>query len=213
MQKAWEEFRQTTDPLAVWLDRATVEGPEAWVTKDDLLNAYNRECAKDGRPYLTKKAIAQALKRLRPNITDGQKMVNRKSSTIWKGIGLKSPDDPGGGEPDASTVSTVSTVSSTCYEKEESASEDIGTATQNNREKPFKPFKPSDPGGEATPRGGVRLTTEQAERVQCLIAEGMSAKQARIAVLAPTTRSGAGARYARELMPMLEALRIRRGAV
>ncbi len=43
MQKAWEEFRQTTDPLAVWLDRITVEGPGAWVGKDGLLNACNRE--------------------------------------------------------------------------------------------------------------------------------------------------------------------------
>ena len=59
MQKAWEGFRQTTDPLAVWLDRATVEGLEAWVTKDDLLNACNREGAKNGRPYLTKQAMTQ----------------------------------------------------------------------------------------------------------------------------------------------------------
>ena len=60
MQKAWEEeFRQTTDPLAVWLERSTVEGPEAWVAKDDLLNACNREGAKDGRPNLTEQAMTQ----------------------------------------------------------------------------------------------------------------------------------------------------------
>ena len=59
MQKAWEEFRQTTDPLAVWLERSTVEEPEAWVAKDDPLNAYNREGAKDGRSNLTKQAMTQ----------------------------------------------------------------------------------------------------------------------------------------------------------
>ena len=60
MQKAWEEFRQTTDLLAVWLDSAAVEGPEAWVAKDDdLLNAGNREGAKDGRPNLTKQAMTR----------------------------------------------------------------------------------------------------------------------------------------------------------
>jgi hypothetical protein len=60
MQKAWEEeFRQTTDPLAVWLERSTVEGPEAWVAKDDPLNAYNPEGAKDGGPNLTKQAMTQ----------------------------------------------------------------------------------------------------------------------------------------------------------
>jgi hypothetical protein len=60
MQKAWEEeFRQTTDPLAVWLERSTVEGPEAWVAKDDPLNAYNPEGTKDGGPNLTKQAMTQ----------------------------------------------------------------------------------------------------------------------------------------------------------
>ena len=50
---------ETSDPLAVWLERSTVEGPEAWVAKDDLLNAYNREGAKDGRPNLTEQAMTR----------------------------------------------------------------------------------------------------------------------------------------------------------
>jgi hypothetical protein len=59
MRKAWEEFGRTTDPLAVFLERSTVEGPEARVAKGDLLDAYNREGAKDGRPNLTKRAMTQ----------------------------------------------------------------------------------------------------------------------------------------------------------
>jgi len=50
---------ETTDLLAVWLDRSTLEGPEAWVAKDDLPNACNREGAKDGGPNLTKQTMTQ----------------------------------------------------------------------------------------------------------------------------------------------------------
>jgi putative DNA primase/helicase len=159
MVRAWREFRQTTDPMAVWLDRATVEDPDAWTAKDELAKAYNAECARAGRASLSKKAIAQALKRLRPNITDGQKMVGGRSWTVWKGIGLRSeePDPDGSGAAtssrdhgtnsgEGSTFSRVSMDSPNCFEKvdpplQEGRGEGEG-ATNNNGEKPFKPFKP-----------------------------------------------------------------------
>jgi putative DNA primase/helicase len=158
MAEAWQEFRETTDPMAVWLDRWTVEEPDAWTPKDVLARAYNDDCARTGRAALSKKAIAQALKRLRPHITDGQKMVSGKSQTVWRGLGLRSPVPPdgatSGSEHDTKgdeslTVSTVSTVSTNCLqqEKDEESTDDRGEegATNNNGEKPFKPFKPFKP--------------------------------------------------------------------
>jgi P4 family phage/plasmid primase-like protien len=44
MRQASEEFRQTTDPLAVWLERYTVEHPDAMIAKDALVQAYNADC-------------------------------------------------------------------------------------------------------------------------------------------------------------------------
>ena len=107
----------------------------------------------------SKKAIAQALKRLRPNITDGQKMVGGRSWTVWRGIGLRSeePDPDGSGAAtssrdhgtnsgERSTFSRVSMDYPYCFEKvdppkEEDRGEGEG-APNNNRKKPFKPFKP-----------------------------------------------------------------------
>ena len=43
MQEAWAEFRQTTDPLAVWLEKRTIDSPDAFVPKRALLTAYNSE--------------------------------------------------------------------------------------------------------------------------------------------------------------------------
>jgi phage/plasmid-associated DNA primase len=40
MKQAAMEFRQTTDPLAVWLDHATIQGPEVFVAKDVLYSFF-----------------------------------------------------------------------------------------------------------------------------------------------------------------------------
>jgi len=39
---ALDEFRRTTDPLAVWLDQYTVERPDAMLPKDQLRSAYTQ---------------------------------------------------------------------------------------------------------------------------------------------------------------------------
>jgi len=44
MQEAHEEFRAMTDPVSVWLSQNTVEGAEAYVSKDILAKAYNEFC-------------------------------------------------------------------------------------------------------------------------------------------------------------------------
>jgi putative DNA primase/helicase len=180
MQEAWAEFRQTTDPLAVWLDRATISGPDAYVTKDDLINAYNRSAAADGRPVLTKKAMAQALHRLRPNVTDDQRTVNGKPKVrCWVGIGLKAPESPdpnGGGDTSGSEGdqhggkdgagsqhSQVSQDSSNCFEKVVvDGSGGVGeeeVVTHNNRKKPVKPVNPvTDPHAPTRAETGSEAT-------------------------------------------------------
>jgi putative DNA primase/helicase len=111
MQEAWEEFRAMTDPVSVWLGKATVEYAEAIVPKSKLLDAYNHHCDERGHAGMTSKAFSQAVKRLRPNISDAQRTVGGKVVWCWIGLGLKSsdPDPPSGGgsnppgqDPDAS---------------------------------------------------------------------------------------------------------------
>ncbi|MBI1743550.1 hypothetical protein HYR54_10865 [Candidatus Acetothermia bacterium] len=98
MRGAWEEFRAMTDPVAVWLDRATVEHPDAMVTKDGLLSTYNAATRQEGGPTMTRQAFGRALRRLRPNIQEAQRKIAGKLQWVWLGLGLKSKDDAHGAD-------------------------------------------------------------------------------------------------------------------
>lgn len=89
MRDAWHEFRESTDPMAVWLDTRAIEGPDLMVAKSELLMAYNTYAGHDQRPATSKKAFGQALKRLRPKIGEGQRIIAGSSTWVWLGIGLK----------------------------------------------------------------------------------------------------------------------------
>jgi putative DNA primase/helicase len=90
VQQAAEEFRQTTDPLAVWLERQTIEHPDAMIAKDALVQAYNADCDQAGRPRMSKNAFGQALRRLRPHLEEAQRLwEGRQQVWVWRGLGLK----------------------------------------------------------------------------------------------------------------------------
>jgi P4 family phage/plasmid primase-like protien len=90
MQQAAEEFRQTTDPLAVWLERHTTEHGDAVIAKDALVQAYNADCDRAGRSRVSKNAFGRALRRLRPRLEDAQRFwEGREQVWVWLGIGLK----------------------------------------------------------------------------------------------------------------------------
>ena len=118
MRDAWEEFRQMTDPLAVWLENFTVEHPSAFVAKRDLLSEYNAHCERSGRGGMTNQAFGRAFRRLKPHIEDGQREVNGKPKTwVWLGLGLRRTDpDPSGGGVAQSQDSRDSRDSSNCFE-------------------------------------------------------------------------------------------------
>ena len=93
VKAAWNEFYATTDPLAVWLERFTVDDPDAHITKKDLRLAYNSECERRGRPSMNNKQFGQALRRVRPAIEDAQRVVNGKYQWCYIGIGLCHPSN------------------------------------------------------------------------------------------------------------------------
>lgn len=90
MKAALVDFRQTTDPLAVWLENHTVDDVEAFVSKEALNNAYNARCAQDGRPLMSTNGFGRNLKQLRPDLDDRQRTTEGKLRWCWIGIGLKS---------------------------------------------------------------------------------------------------------------------------
>jgi putative DNA primase/helicase len=95
---AWRDFHSTTDPLAVWLDRYTIDDADCYVTKQALRVAYNAAVERDGRPAMTAKAFGQAIYKLRPNVEEAQRTVGGKYQWCYLGIGLASQ---AGDAPDA----------------------------------------------------------------------------------------------------------------
>jgi P4 family phage/plasmid primase-like protien len=94
MRTAREDFRQVTDPLAVWLDQETVDHACAEVLKRSLLSAYNDFAVKAGRPPMSQQSFGRAVRRLRPNLQEAQ----RGAEKFWAycGIGLKTKENPYG---------------------------------------------------------------------------------------------------------------------
>jgi putative DNA primase/helicase len=85
---ALDEFRRTTDPLAVWLDHNTVERPDASVQKDKLRSAYGLVCQDAGRPIMPDTQFTSALKRLRPRVQTAQRRVDGKPTRLFIGLGM-----------------------------------------------------------------------------------------------------------------------------
>ncbi len=84
--RAMDEFRQATDPLAVWLDRNTFLQTDGVTPQDHLHREYCRNCTDLGRPIISKTAFGRAMKKLRPTVTDYQRTVN--GGLTWCYIGL-----------------------------------------------------------------------------------------------------------------------------
>jgi P4 family phage/plasmid primase-like protien len=98
MQEAWAEFRELTDPVSVWLDRNTVEIPNAYVSKAALHEAYKRERHDQGQDGMTPKMFGQAVKRLRPHLDEKQRTYNgQPKQKCWIGLGFASDDSDGPG--------------------------------------------------------------------------------------------------------------------
>jgi len=145
-RRAKEEFHATTDPLAIWLEHFTVESPDAVTAKWALMNAYNADCHKAGRPTLSKSAFGITFRRLRPNVTETQRTIGGKVTWAWVGIGMVSPEDSL--DCDDSRASRTSRTSTNClfpglprdlsYEEDE----DEEGVKNNNIEKSVKSVKP-----------------------------------------------------------------------
>lgn len=89
MREAKQEFRELTDPLAIWLERNCSLGSNGFVEKSKLLSEYNKDNQKHKRPTMTQHAFTKAIKRLYPTLDEKQKQlgINRRE-WCWFGIRL-----------------------------------------------------------------------------------------------------------------------------
>jgi hypothetical protein len=157
-----------TDPVSVWLDNNTVEGAEAYVSKDALAREFNSFCQKTGKPGMNKNAFGRAVKRARNNITEAQRMVNGSKTWCWLGIALETPERPGDGpgerpardggadanslleveglEPDVTRNHENHEKSPTCCgNRKKSVGGGEGTIEETSRENPVIPVIPGTP--------------------------------------------------------------------
>lgn len=85
---ALDEFRQATDPVAVFLDRHTILHPNAMVPRNRLYAEYSRDCRDAGRPLISRTAFGLAVKKHRPTVVDRQRTINGTLAWCYVGIGL-----------------------------------------------------------------------------------------------------------------------------
>jgi len=90
LQRAHQEFRSTTDPFAVWLERNIIRDANAVVAKNQLRIAYNEYTENAGRSPMSNKAFGTTLKRHLPDLEDAQRMLNGRLQWVYVGIGLRS---------------------------------------------------------------------------------------------------------------------------
>ncbi len=142
MKEAWQEFRETTDPVSVWLTRYTTEHADAYVPRSKLLELYNHHCEDQGRGGMTHKAFTQALKRHKPNLEDRQVTIGGKRVWCWIGLGLKE-QDPDPPPPQGAQSAQHAQGSPNCEEKavnSEAGAEEKGEdLTSRNIEEPVHP--------------------------------------------------------------------------
>jgi len=93
---AMEEFRRTTDPLAVWLEKNTIERADAMIPKDRLRSAYGQTCQDAGRPIMPDTQFTAALKRLRPKVQAAQRRIDGRVTRVFLGLGFVIQDPAGG---------------------------------------------------------------------------------------------------------------------
>lgn len=88
MREAKREFRELTDPLAIWLERNCVLHSDSFVPKSKLLSEYNKDNQKHKRPTITQHAFTKAINRLHPQLSEIQPKIAGKRERCWSGIGL-----------------------------------------------------------------------------------------------------------------------------
>lgn len=131
LRKAWREFYSTTDPLAVWLDRYTIDDPDASIVMKDLRVAYNAYAERSGKPQKNEKAFGLELKRLRPAVEKKQKTHFRKLQWCYQGIGLASDSGEDGSHDSHDSHDSSYLVSTQAREKGEGTEDETLTQEQS----------------------------------------------------------------------------------
>jgi hypothetical protein len=91
MADAHKSFIEHTNPVGIWLDRATID--EGEIPCNKLLAAYNAHTKTTGLRDLTKTAFGSAVRGARPGIELKQRTVEGKYPWCYIGLSLKTKEE------------------------------------------------------------------------------------------------------------------------
>lgn len=147
VQKAWREFWSTTDPLAVWLDRYTVDDPNTYVVKRVLRVAFNGHMERQGRPAMTETAFGLALSKHRPSVASKQRTVGGRMQWCYVGIGILEPESNPTRHNEDNGVNGVP-LSVTNASERMSERDDVNSPGNNRWTNPVNPVSPVSKDGD-----------------------------------------------------------------
>lgn len=147
VQAAAHEFQATTDPLAVWLDRHTVEDSGAYIPRTSLRLAFNAYMEEQGKPTMTETAFGTAFRKHRPGVQDKQRTVGGRLQWCYVGIAAaENHSSEHGGCEAGSHPSQGSRGFPTCYlsHAEKSGEQKEVVQQEQDRANPVNPVNPVD---------------------------------------------------------------------
>ena len=88
MMETVEQYKRWSQPVQYFLDKYCEYGPNLWISKKALYEAYKIVCENEGLPVVSEEAFSRDVRR-KPRVTVGFKKVAGKTERGWVGIALK----------------------------------------------------------------------------------------------------------------------------
>ncbi len=96
-----EWYQRASDPIYVFVEDVCEANPDAWISKDDLYDAFAEYCDRQNIPRIGKESFGRALKNARNVHATSQRRGTRGAQTYgWKGIELKEREEGAGQQID-----------------------------------------------------------------------------------------------------------------
>lgn len=89
MHEAWNEFRDTTDPLAGWMSRTLEYAPMEAVHRGRICRAWQDYCRAEGLTPGTPNALYKRIRETYPRVEDDKRTIDGKQDRAFIGLRLR----------------------------------------------------------------------------------------------------------------------------
>jgi len=88
MEEMIDEYKRWSNPVDYFLEKQCIFGPNLWIGKKELYDAYKEFCEEEGLTIVSEEVFSRELRR-RPKIATAQKRIRGKLIWVWVGVELK----------------------------------------------------------------------------------------------------------------------------